>query len=195
MNSRAQILAILYVLGTFTFVSVKADIIILQYGDIITGQVLKQNEDGVDIQTSSGKVHWPAKLIKEVRKAGEESTTNRIPTWVRIISQLTTNTWVHDIKQIPATVIDNGILKDVPYISFRCNSGGYEMNIYGDLDKPACIEIGVVGYLVKNDGAKFNCVQFISSVLSQDDDKEAVRLLGWTPKGIRKSNGLTVEST
>jgi hypothetical protein len=188
--------AIIFTLTVFALISnIKADIIILQYGDIVTGKIIQTNENGIDIQQNTGKVHWPASMVKEVRKEVNEPTTNRIPSWVKIISQLTTNEWAHDFKQIPATVIDNGVLKDVPYISFRCNTGGYEINVYGDLDNPACIEIGTVGYLVKNNQAKSNCVNFISSVLPRDMDKAAVRNLNWKPKDLKQSNGLTFETT
>jgi hypothetical protein len=175
--------------------SVKADILILQYGDIIIGNVIQTNKDGVDMQQSSGKVHWPASMVSQVRKESDELTTNRIPSWVKIISQLASKEWAHDIKQIPATVIDNGSLKDVPYISFRCNTSGYEINIYGDLENPSCLEIGAIGYNVKSSQAKSNCVDFISSVLTQQLDRTIVQSLKWSPKDITNYLGTTFEVT
>jgi len=171
----------------------KADIIILQYGDIVSGKIIETNQDGVDIQTRSGKVHWPASMVNEVRKESDEATTNRIPSWVKIISQLATNEWASDIKQIPATVIDNGILKNVPYISFRCNTDGYEINVYGDLENPACVEIGAVGYNVKRLEAKTNCIDYVSQVLTREVDKNLVKLLNLDKKDLRTFRHLTFE--
>ena len=175
--------------------TVNADVVILKYGNIAAGKILQDDSEGVQIQTSAGAVHYPASMVEFVRKDDPQTSTNRIPSWVNIISQLTTNEWAHEFKQIPATVIDDGILKNVPYISFRCNSGGYEINIYGDPEKPACVEIGAITYLVKNSGAKSNCVDFICSILSNEDDKKLVRGLKWNPKDVQKTNSWTFEVT
>ena len=178
----------------------KADVVILQSGSIATGKVLQQDDEGVLIQMDYGTFRYPPSMVKDVRKDEATSATyylevQRIPKWAKIISQLATNKWEHELKQIPATVIDRGILRDVPYISFRCNSGGYEINIYGDLDNPAGVEIGAINYLVKNNVAKSNCVNFICSVLANDDDKKVVRALSWNPKDLQKTNAMTFEIT
>src|SRR5208283_3643021 len=137
-RTQLAVATILIIIGALLLSGpLKADVVILQYGNIVTGKILQQDDNGVQIQTSSGTLHYPLSSVKDVRKEETESITNRIPSWVKILSQLTTNEWAHEFKQIPATVIDNGSLQNVPYISFRCNAGGYEINIYGDLDKPA----------------------------------------------------------
>ena len=178
----------------------RADIVILGNGTVITGNVLEKDSDGVLIQMDYGTFRYPSSFVKDVRKeqhltTTESPETNRIPNWAKIISVLVTNGWQHELKQIPATVIDNGVLKDVPYISFRCNSGGYEINIYGDLDNPAGVEIGVVNYLVKNDDAKSNCVNFIESILTSDADRKIVRMLTLKSKDMEKRDGMTFETT
>lgn len=193
MNTSRFAAILLGVVGLVSVVKIKADVLILRYGTIVTGKVLQRDDNGVQIQIGSGTVRYPLVMVDSVRKADEETTSNRIPSWVKLISQLSTNEWAHDIKQIPATVIDNGSLQNVPYISFRCNSGGYELNIYGDLDNPARVEIGAINYLVKNNEAKTNCVNFICSVLTKDDDKSVVRGLYWMPKDIQKTNDMTFE--
>jgi hypothetical protein len=200
-KTRLAVAAISSIIVVLLFDSpLKADVVILQSGSIITGKVLQQDDEGVLIQMDYGTFRYPPSMVKDVRKEAAEPATNslaaqRIPNWATIISKLATNGWAHELTQIPATVIDNGILQDVPYISFRCNSGGYEINIYGDLDNPAGIEIGAINYLVKNSEAKSNCVNFICSVLANDDDKKVVRALNWNPKDLKKTNGVTFEIT
>lgn len=196
MKKQLGLVKILLLICAFVFgESVKADILILQYGDIVAGTILKTNEDGIDFLQQSGKIHWPISMVKEALQTDGKTNSSRISSWVNIISQLTTNDWAHDFKQIPATVIDNGILKDVPYISFRCNTAGYEINIYGDLENPACVEIGAIGYNVKNSQAKSNCVSFISSILTQVGDQTTVRSLKWEEKDTKKQGGMTFEVT
>src|SRR5258708_6978135 len=96
------------------------------------------------------------------------------------------------IQKIPATVIDKGILKDVPYQSFKC--GDYELNIYGDPDRPACLEIGVRNELLKSVEAKSNCVEFIKAMLNRPDD-QAVLLSLKREKDMKRRAGLTFEVT
>jgi hypothetical protein len=178
----------------------KADVVILQDGKVITGNVLQQDNDGVLVKMDYGTFRYPKSWIKDVRKdtilpRNESGSKQRLPSWGKIISTLATNGWAHELQQIPATVIDNGVLKDVPYISFRCNSGGYEINVYGDLDKPAGIEIGAVNYLVKSDEAKTNCANFIASVLTTAGDKKIVKSLNLNQKALEKKEDVTFETT
>lgn len=65
------------------------------------------------------------------------------------------------LVQIPATVIDKGVLRNVPYKSYR--AGDYEVNVYGDPDQPARVEIGVYRSLLTSQDAKHNCVDFLTS--------------------------------
>ncbi|MGA2178310.1 MAG: hypothetical protein ABSH15_01815 [Verrucomicrobiota bacterium] len=178
----------------------KADVVIFQSGTVVVGNVLQQDDDGVLIQMDYGTLRYPSSMVKDVHKGEAAPATNslavsRIPNWAKIISQLATNGWAHDLKQIPATVIDNGVLQNVPYISFRCNAGGYEINVYGDLDNPAGVEIGAINYNVKSGVAKSNCVNFICSVLPSDKDEKVVHALNWNPKDVQKTNGMTFEIT
>lgn len=180
--------------------SSKADVVVLESGKVITGNVLQSDADGVLVQMEYGTFRYPASMIKDVRKEkmaapSESPSTQRIPNWAKIVSILSTNTWAHELKQIPATVIDNGILKEVPYVSFRCNTAGYEINIYGDLDHPAGVEIGAINYLVKSEQAKTNCLNFISSVLTSDADKNIVPTLDLNGKKFEKRDGMTFEVT
>lgn len=177
-----------------------ADIVILQNGKTVAGTILKQDADGVLVQLDYGTARFEKRYIKEIKNEqaiedGTASISQRIPSWSRIISMFATNRWVQDMKQVPATVIDNGVLKDVPYISFRCNGNGYEINIYGDLDSPAGFEIGAINHLSKNAPAKTNGVNFVVSVLSKEGDKKTVRALDILGKDTRQLEGMSFELT
>lgn len=180
--------------------SIHADVVILTSGKTITGKVLQRDDDGVLFQMDYGTYRYANSLIKEVRAdsasdVAETTSARRIPSWTRIVSTLATNEWAHELKQIPATVVETGVLRNVPYISFRCSSSGYEINIYGDLDEPAGVEIGVLNYLVKHNPARTNCLKLIESVLAQSGDKTIARNLSLKAKEIQKREGLTFETT
>jgi hypothetical protein len=109
---------------------------------------------------------------------GERSSksASRLPNYAAILVRLADKEWATDLRQIPANVIDNGVMRFVPYKSHRVG-GDYEMNVYGDPGNPAGFEIGIRGKLLDDEQAKKNCVEYIASLLSDSDDKAAVRQL------------------
>jgi hypothetical protein len=176
-----------------------ADVVILQNGKTVAGTILQQDEDGILVQLDYGTTRYEKPYIKEIQKESVarsvESKNQRIPSWGKIISALASNVWVQDIKQIPATVIENGVLNNIPYISFRCNGAGYEVNIYGDLDNPAGFEIGAIYHLNGNATAKTNCIKFVATVLKDDADRKLISNLDSNSKDIKTHQGITFEIT
>ncbi len=83
--------------------------------------------------------------------------------------------WAKDLRQIPSTVIDKGVLRHVPYTSYR--AGDYELNVYGDPAAPAGFEIGVTGELLKSDVAKRNCIEAVDAILQDREDRKVLASL------------------
>lgn len=98
--------------------------------------------------------------------------------------------WGGNLQQIPSTVIDKGVLRDVPYSSLR--SGDYEVNVYGDPADPSCVEVGVYRELVKSDEAKRNCLEYMKVVLRLPADRAVVQALN-LEKDAQRREGLTFE--
>ena len=179
--------------------SLKADVVVLESGAVLTGKVLQQDDDGLLMQLESGTHRYPRSWIRDVKKepaAAPHVANNRqrIPDWAQIVTLLANTGWSQGLKQVPATMIESGIWKNVPYISFQCRSGGYELNIFGDLSKPAAVQIGAMSYLKSSAEAKSNCVNFICSLLPNADDRKAVRALNWNQKDGGKNGEMTVET-
>jgi hypothetical protein len=177
----------------------KADVVVLQNGAVITGHILQQDSNGVLLQMEYGTFRYPPELIKDVKKeaatAPHVSNNGKvIPDWAQIVSLLANTGWAPEIKQVPATVINYGNFNNVPYVSFRCAYGGYEINIFGDLNQPAAVQIGAMGYLKDNAAAKSNCVNFICSVLANAADRKMVRALNWSQKDVQKNGTITSET-
>jgi hypothetical protein len=177
----------------------KADVIVLQSGAVITGNILQQDANGVLMQMEYGTFRYPLAMIKDVKKeaATAPHVSNNgqvIPDWAQIVTMLANSSWAPEIKQVPATVIDYGKFNKVPYVSFRCASGGYELNIFGDLNNPAAVEIGAMSYLNNSAEAKSNCVNFICSVLANAADRKMVRALNWSQKDVQQNGNLSFET-
>lgn len=163
----------------------------------VTGTVLQTNSGNVLLMTDAGTLSYSLAIIREIHidkaEAPDYSTTNRLPGSKSLIIQLSRRSWAGEIKQIPATVIDKGILKYVPYVSYRVGAD-YELNIYGDLDAPAGIELGMYHELASDMKAKINVVKFIASVVGQIQDRNIIG--GLNPlKDLQKREGFTFEIT
>jgi hypothetical protein len=203
-NKRITWVKIFGLLAVFSFgllfqLLLKADVVVLQSGAVLTGNVLQQDANGLLLQTESGTYRYPLTLIKEVKK--EAATTPHvsnngrvIPDWAQIISLLANSGFAPAIQQVPATVIGYGTFKNVPYISFRCGYGDYEINVFGDLNQPAAIQIGAMNYLHQTTAEKTNCVNFICSVLAGAADRKIVRALDWNLKDVQSNGSLTFET-
>jgi hypothetical protein len=173
------------------------DTLVFSTGRTLSGIILQTNGDDLLVLTKYAAFNFSKTNIKEIKadtmEASESSSPGRLPNFKQAILFLSKQPWVVNLTPIPATVIDKGILRNVPYTSFRCN-GDYEVNIYGDLENPSGIEIGVYRKLLNDSSAKENCVQFINGLLSQSADKEI--LLGLDlKKDLKTHDGLTFEIT
>ena len=187
-------------LAVVTFISApmiaKGDTLVLQSRSV-TGTVLQTNGDNVLLLTDFGTLNYSLGIIKEIKieraEAVEFSATNRLPDAKNLVLFLSRLPWAANLKQIPATVIDKGILRNVPYASYRCGQL-YEVNVYGDPQSPAGVEAGITGSLVTEEGAKHNCIGLISTVLGRPADREILKSLD-LQKDIKASDGLTFEVT
>jgi len=122
-----------------------------------------------------------------------EKPAKPLPTRTRCRQTLSVKPWAKGLKQIPSTVIDKGVLRNVPYTSYRAG-GEYELNVYGDPESPACFEIGITGELLKSPVARRNCSDIVNAILN---DSAAIAFLKTlNPEGDKKvRNGITYEIT
>jgi hypothetical protein len=182
--------------ATFPF-STLADKLIFTKGDPLTGTVLRTNNEEVLFMTSFGTMRFALTSIKEIKidhaEVGESLSTNRIPTFTNLLALLSAQSWATGLEQIPATVIDTGMLRYVPYLSFRC-ADDYEINVYGDLAQPAGIEVGVYRKLLNDSPAKNNCLRLVTAAMGQVADKQIIPSLN-LEKDQKVSAGLTFEIT
>lgn len=114
------------------------------------------------------------------------------PSRARCRSTAAAKPWAKDLKQIPSTVIDKGVLRWVPYTSYR--AGDYELNVYGDPTAPAGFEIGIHNELLKSPAARKNCFDLMNALL--DDPADRALLASLNPEVDKKvRNGVTFEIT
>jgi len=157
------------------------DQVMLKNGVRVSGKILAQSKDRVIMRIGEGNVVYPKKTIWRIYEDITDqlpftrlTRPDELPPWWIPLSDLYHEDWVNELKAIPATVIDVGDFRDVPYLSFRANHI-YEMNIYGDPMAPAAIEIGYYGNMwFHSRDAQKRCRQFIASYLTGLRQLEAI---------------------
>jgi hypothetical protein len=163
----------------------------------LTGTAVRTNGDDVLLVMDYGAYNFSRASITKIQteqiEVAELHNTNRLAIFKTVLLILARQPWASDLRPIPATVIDKGMLRNVPYQSFRCKDD-YEVNIYGDLAHPAGIEAGVYRKLVGDDSAKSNCVNFLAGVLGNSTDRDIVNRLD-RGRDLKNRDGITFEIT
>jgi hypothetical protein len=120
-------------------------------GTELRGLILQNTSEMVVLETRSGEARIPKEYIRRIDDApnGEAVFADLVdkddlPSWRSIVHDMRTYDGITSFEQIPPTAIDNGLLRNIPYLSFKVN-GRAELNVYGDPDKPVAVEYGVYG--------------------------------------------------
>ena len=172
-----------------------ADTITLNRGGTVEGVVVKETDKGVLVCLKHGMIGLEKTEIKSIKKGkrdNEKDGTARLSGWQKCIDVAVHQDWGGSLRQIPATVIDQGDFKYIPYSSF--SSGKYELNVYGDPELPAGIEIGVKNSLIESAVAKRNCLDFMVAVVREPKDKDVLKSLS-LDKDRKERDGMTFEVT
>ncbi len=127
------------------------DSVALNDGTVLHGLILKNSATELIIQTRDGESRIPKDFIRRIDDAPDDGVVysslvgrDKLPEWRAIVHDLRTHDGVRNFEQIPPTRIDNGLLRNIPYISFRINRHS-ELNVYGDPQDPVAVEFGVFG--------------------------------------------------
>jgi hypothetical protein len=171
------------------------DIILLKNGGKLEGVITHDKGDEVVVRLKYATVELDRSEIQEIIKKETPSgvaKAARLPRWDRCVEAGAKREWEGKWQQVPALVVEEGPLKNVPYMSFR--SGNYEFNLYGDPDAPAGVEIGVYKDLLKSDAAKKKCLETMADMMGDLKDAEVLKGLGL--KEIKKEReGFVFEIT
>lgn len=177
-------------------VSSIGDTLLLKTGSKFRGTVLQTNNGDLVVMTETAVYNFSESNIKSVKAEPlmlpERQGDKRLPSLQETILALAKQPWGTNLTQIPATVIDKGVFRNVPYVSFRCGSD-FEVNVYGDLNAPAAIEAGVYRSLLSDGNAKRGCMEFVARLLGERD-RELVRSLN-LEKDLKSLDGYTFEVT
>lgn len=173
---------------------------VLVDGTNVRGLIVKNTSDAVLIQQQNRELNIPKKKIVRINDNTdvnalytEITRKGKLPSWRVIANDLRTHDAIKSLVEIPATVIDVGDFKNVPYKSFRVNND-IELNIYGDPENPAGVELGIYGPRSGDQKLRKTLRGYLAGFLTTRQEIAALYSLG-LKKGITQVGDITMEIT
>lgn len=176
------------------------DSILLKDGRVVRGLIIKNTSHEVLLQEEKTETTYPKSEIVRINDAAninieftDVPEKGELPAWRVIANDLRTNDAIKSLEEIPATRIDNGVFKNIPYMSFRVNSN-VELNIYGNPEDPAGIEFGIYGGQSGDRKLRRTLRSYLAGYLTTRDEVATLYSLGFEG-GVKDSGRLTFEIT
>lgn len=176
------------------------DSIVLKDGRTIRGLIIKNSVDSVLLQEEFGEQSYPKSEIVRIRDEADigvlfTDITRKadLPSWRVMANDLRTHDEIKSLVEIPATTVTTGEFRNVPYISFRANRD-IELNIYGDPNDPAGVELGIYGSRKNNVKLQKALRSYFAGFLTTRQEIAALYGLDLR-KGIATAGDLTFETT
>ena len=141
---------------------------------------MQNTPDMVVLETANGEAHLPKEYIRRIDDAPNGEAVfadivdkDDLPSWRSVVHDLRTHDSIRIFEQIPPTAIDKGLLRNIPYLSFRANER-VEFNVYGDPERPVALEFGIYGERRPNSRTRQIFREFIAGHLG---DRNQIRAL------------------
>ena len=176
------------------------DTLVLHDGRTIHGLIIKNSVDSVLMQEEFEENSYNkgdiVRILDEPDLGIAFTDIERkgtLPSWRVIANDLRTHDTIKSLVEIPATAITVGDFKNVPYLSFRVN-GDIEMNIYGDPENPAGLELGIYGHRAGDKKLQHSLLSYLAGYLTTRAELAALYSLGFK-SGLKKAGDITFEIT
>ena len=152
------------------------------------------------IQQENGELDIPkSKIVRIIDNADRNvlytgmNRKGQLPSWRVIANDLRTHDAVKSLVEIPATVIEVADFRNVPYKSFRVNEE-VELNIYGDPENPAGVELGIYGPRSADKKLRKLLRAYLAGFLTTREEIAALYSLGLR-KGKTQVGNIVIEIT
>jgi hypothetical protein len=176
------------------------DSLLLKDGRVVRGLIIKNTSQEILLQEKTKETSYPKSEIVRINDAAnvnieftEIPEKGELPAWRVIANDLRTNDAIRSLEEIPSTRIDNGVFKNVPYMSFRVN-GTIELNIYGNPEDPAGIEFGIYGGQSGDSKLRKTLRSYLAGYLTTRGEVATLYSLSMEG-GVKDSGRLTFEVT
>lgn len=178
-------------------VRAESAVVNLKSGGRLEGTIVRESEAELVLGIQGGSIRVAKKDVASLERKADAARapappSERLPGWSRVLEVIVAQEHGRELRQVPATVIDEGVLASVPYVSHRF--GDLELNVYGDPDHPVGYEVGVVRGDQATPARRQAVVKLVQELLANADDRKALVSLK-LEKDRQSRNGLTFEVT
>lgn len=160
-------------------------------GTRLRGLILQNTSEMVVLETANGEARIPKAYIRRIDDAPNDEVIfadlvgkDELPSWRSIVHDLRIHDAVRVFEQIPPTAIDSGLLRNIPYLSFRANEK-WELNVYGEPERPVAIEFGVYGASGPDEATRRTFREFIAGHLHSKEQIAALYSLAPNKRDAR----------
>ena len=176
------------------------DSIVLKDGRTINGLIIKNSVNSVLMQEEFGERAYPKSEIIRVLDEPDTATyftelisKGTLPSWRVIANDLRTHDRIKSVVEIPAAAVEVGTFRNIPCLSFLVNRD-VELNIYGDPNHPAGVELGIYGSRKYNEKLQKILRAYFAGFLGSREEVAALYKIGLT-KGKATAGTLSFEIT
>lgn len=195
------VLFCIFASGAVRAANTMPDDIVLKDGKQLKGLIVKKTPDHVVLQMATSEITVPSESIRRINDLPDDNVyfteitrLGELPSWRSMVQDLRNDDSVKTFEQIPATAINIGYLRNVPYLSFRINEAS-EMNVYGDPENPVAVEFGVYGNGKRSKKRQRIIREFIAGHLNSRDEVKALYNLNLKNGGEIKCGKLVLKVT
>ena len=156
------------------------DSIFMNDGSVLHGLIVRNDAKMVTLQERMGEVEIPKAYIRRIDDQPDSGVyfasivdPNKLPPWRMIVQDMRSDDSIKFFRQIPATTVESGYFKNIPYLSFRINKR-VEMNVYGNPEDPVGIEFGIYERGEKITNFKKIIRAYLAGILQSREEIEAL---------------------
>lgn len=156
------------------------DTVILNDGRELHGLIVRNDARVLALQQRMMEVEIPKNQIRRIIDQSDSlvyfadiADPGTLPPWRMIVQDFRLDDNIRSFREIPATTIDNGYLRNIPYLSFKINQR-VEMNVYGNPEDPVCLEFGIYEKGEKITRFKKIIRAYLAGILTSRQEVEAI---------------------
>jgi hypothetical protein len=167
------------------------DTVVMNDGTELHGMIVRNDAQTLVLQERMKEVEIPKNQIRRIIDQADSlvyfadiADPDTLPPWRMIVQDFRQDDNIRLFREIPATSIDNGYLRNIPYLSFRINRK-VEMNVYGDPENPVCLEFGIYEKGEKITRFMKTIRAYLAGILTSREEVAAIYALPETGGKIR----------
>ena len=152
------------------------DEVIMKDGKKYQGLIVKNSSKQIILEQQDGEITLLKSDVARIDDIKDDMIAftglvppGQLPPWRMMLQDFKNNDGVTSFYQIPATRINHGYLKNIPYLSYAVNRFS-EFDVFGNPDRPVCIAFGAYSPVLSKKKFQRIAREFIAGFLASRAD-------------------------